>query len=73
MPLIQIAKGRLARRFADFVISPDCNGHWCSQKAGGSVAATSFAREAAIRFAKDEGLGIPDLRIGFATREIRRP
>jgi hypothetical protein len=63
---------RSARGFADFVIFPDGSGHWCSQKADGTVAGTFFTREAAIRFAKEEGLGLPDFRLGFANTEIGR-
>jgi len=70
MSLVRNVDDRSARRSPDFVIFPDRNGHWCSRKADGLVAGTFFTREAAIRFAKDEGLGILDLRLGIASGDI---
>jgi len=70
MSLVRNVDDRSAHRAPDFLIFPDRNGHWCSRKADGLVAGTFFTREAAIRFAKDEGLGIEDMRLVIANDDL---
>ncbi len=70
MSLVQNADRGSARGLPDFRIFPDRDGHWRSLRADGLVAGTFFTREAAIRFAKDEGLGIPGLRLVIAGDDI---
>lgn len=61
---------RLSLHLADFRIYPDGHGHWCSRKSDGMVAGTFFTREAALRFAKNESLGLSDRRLAIARQEV---
>jgi hypothetical protein len=70
MSPVQSVHHHLPQHRANFRIYPDGHGHWCSRKSDGMVAGTFFTREAALRFAKDEGAGRFDPPLALFSNDL---
>jgi len=57
---------------ASFVIFPDASGCWRARKSDGLVEGFFTSRDAAVRFARAEGRGIPGMRLIFTETAFDR-
>jgi hypothetical protein len=60
-----------ARRRTIYRINQDARGHWCVSSSDGMTGGTFFERDAAIRFARRESVGVPVLVLQIEPEQWR--